>query len=177
MTGRMATPLFSASIRRVHQHRTTNLVTAKWRFILKHWIHLSLVLLDKLIVRVKKARSRFHVNGLYNKSGGTYFRTCSTIIGSKRLTTVFGMGTGVTTLICSPEEITPAYSPGVTWSWQRSCLFLVVLFCRWLLLHSKQCCRGSMTTLSRIPLTCQLSSLGHVDPWRSKNSVGKFKCD
>ena len=48
------------------------------------------------------------------KSGGTYFRTCSTIIGSKCLTTVFEMGTGVTTLICSPEKITPAYSPGVT---------------------------------------------------------------
>ncbi len=50
----------------------------------------------------------------YNRSGDTYFRTCSTIIGSKCLTTVFEMGTGVTTLICSPEKITPAYSPGVT---------------------------------------------------------------
>ena len=37
------------------------------------------------------------------KSGDTYFRTCSTIIGSECLTTVFGMGTGVTTPICSPE--------------------------------------------------------------------------
>ena len=30
------------------------------------------------------------------KPGETYFRTCGTIIGSKSLTTVFGMGTGVT---------------------------------------------------------------------------------
>mgnify|MGYP007063378198 CR=1 FL=1 len=30
------------------------------------------------------------------KPGETYFRTFGTIIGSKSLTTVFGMGTGVT---------------------------------------------------------------------------------
>ena len=63
--------------------------------------------------RIKKPRNDFSLRGLY-KSGGTYFRTCSTIIGSKRLTTVFGMVTGVTTLICSPEELTAAYSPAMT---------------------------------------------------------------
>ena len=63
--------------------------------------------------RIKKPRNDFSLRGLY-KSGGTYFRTCSTIIGSKRLTTVFGMVTGVTTLICSPEELIAAYSPAMT---------------------------------------------------------------
>ena len=32
------------------------------------------------------------VAGIKNKSGDTYFRTCSTIIGSESLTTEFGMG-------------------------------------------------------------------------------------
>ena len=31
------------------------------------------------------------VAGIKNKSGDTYFRTCSTIIGSESLTTEFGM--------------------------------------------------------------------------------------
>ena len=66
-----------------------------------------------LSMRIKKPRNDFSLRGSY-KSGGTYFRTCSTIIGSKRLTTVFGMVTGVTTLICSPEKLTAAYSPAMT---------------------------------------------------------------
>ena len=36
-------------------------------------------------------------------SGNTYSRACGTTIGSGSLTTVFGMGTGVTFQICSPE--------------------------------------------------------------------------
>ena len=36
-------------------------------------------------------------------SGDTYSRTCGTTIGSGSLTTVFGMGTGVTFQIWSPE--------------------------------------------------------------------------
>ena len=64
-------------------------------------------------VSKKKSPFTFSRERAHNKSGGTYFRTCSTIIGSKCLTTVFGMGTGVTTLICSPEETTSAYSPDV----------------------------------------------------------------
>ena len=40
---------------------------------------------------------------MFEKSGDTYFRTCSTIIGPESLTTVFGMGTGVTFQVCSPE--------------------------------------------------------------------------
>ena len=39
------------------------------------------------------------------KSGDTYFRTFGTIIGSESLTTVFGMETGVTFRIWSPEEV------------------------------------------------------------------------
>jgi hypothetical protein len=42
---------------------------------------------------------------LDNKSGDTYFRTFGTIIGSESLTTVFGMETGVTFRIWSPEEV------------------------------------------------------------------------
>ena len=42
---------------------------------------------------------------LRKKSGDTYFRTFGTIIGSESLTTVFGMGTGVTFQIWSPEEV------------------------------------------------------------------------
>ena len=37
------------------------------------------------------------------KSGDTYSRACGTTIGSGSLTTVFGMGTGVTFQIWSPE--------------------------------------------------------------------------
>ena len=38
------------------------------------------------------------------KSGDTYSRAFGTTIGSESLTTVFGMGTGVTFQICSPES-------------------------------------------------------------------------
>ena len=38
-------------------------------------------------------------------NGDTYFRTFGTIIGSESLTTVFGMETGVTFQIWSPEEV------------------------------------------------------------------------
>jgi hypothetical protein len=37
-------------------------------------------------------------------SGDTYSRACGTTIGSGSLTTVFGMGTGVTFQIWSPEN-------------------------------------------------------------------------
>src|SRR5436309_9420763 len=37
-----------------------------------------------------------------NFPGDTYFRVCCTIIGSESLTTVFGMGTGVSFPISSP---------------------------------------------------------------------------
>jgi hypothetical protein len=57
----------------------------------------------------KRTRQRVH-----KKSGGTYFRVCCTIIGSNCLTSAFGLGTGVTSLICSPEEMTAAYSLSVT---------------------------------------------------------------
>ncbi len=49
------------------------------------------------------------------KSGDTYFRTCGTIIGSESLTTVFGMGTGVTFQIWSPEEVPRAGRPDGAW--------------------------------------------------------------
>jgi hypothetical protein len=42
----------------------------------------------------------------FKNPGDTYFRTCSTIIGSGSLTAVFGMGTGVTFQIWSPEKNT-----------------------------------------------------------------------
>ena len=42
--------------------------------------------------------------GSCKKSGDTYSRTFGTTIGSESLTTVFGMGTGVTFQICSPEK-------------------------------------------------------------------------
>jgi len=38
-------------------------------------------------------------------SGDTYSRACGTTIGSGSLTTVFGMGTGVTFQIWSPENV------------------------------------------------------------------------
>ena len=41
---------------------------------------------------------------LCKKSGDTYSRTFGTTIGSESLTTVFGMGTGVTFQIWSPEK-------------------------------------------------------------------------
>jgi hypothetical protein len=41
------------------------------------------------------------------KSGDTYSRTFGATIGSESLTTVFGMGTGVTFQICSPEKDQP----------------------------------------------------------------------
>ena|SRR6266481_1779765 len=40
--------------------------------------------------------------GFENFPGDTYFRVCCTIIGSESLTTVFGMGTGVSFPIWSP---------------------------------------------------------------------------
>ena len=40
--------------------------------------------------------------GFENFPGDTYFRVCCTIIGSESLTTVFGMGTGVSFPISSP---------------------------------------------------------------------------
>ena len=45
------------------------------------------------------------------ESGNTYSRTCSTTIGSESLTTVFGMGTGVTFQIWSPERAGGRLSP------------------------------------------------------------------
>ena len=48
--------------------------------------------------------SRLTIAGLCNKSGNTYSRTFGTTIGSESLTTVFGMGTGVTFQIWSPER-------------------------------------------------------------------------
>jgi hypothetical protein len=41
---------------------------------------------------------------LKNIPGDTYFRVCCTIIGSESLTTVFGMGTGVSFPIWSPGK-------------------------------------------------------------------------
>jgi hypothetical protein len=38
------------------------------------------------------------------KTGDTYFRAFGTIIGSESLTAVFGMGTGITFQIWSPER-------------------------------------------------------------------------
>ena len=53
----------------------------------------------------KKPFATFAKGVLNNKSGDTYFRTFGTIIGSQSLTTVFGMETGVTFGIWSPEEV------------------------------------------------------------------------
>ena len=75
------------------------------------------------------------------------------------------MGTGVTTLICSPEEITPAYSPGVTWSWQIGCFdnlldgFVV----------------GHMMRPFRVRQR-ELSAQGRIDPWRFLRSVHNHPC-
>src|SRR5213078_4363842 len=44
--------------------------------------------------------------GFENFPGDTYFRVCCTIIGSESLTTVFGMGTGVSFPIWSPGSTT-----------------------------------------------------------------------
>ena len=43
------------------------------------------------------------------------FTLVGTIIGSESLTTVFGMGTGVTTTIKSPEEVLQAVKPYSTY--------------------------------------------------------------
>jgi hypothetical protein len=43
------------------------------------------------------------------------FASALTIIGPKRLTTVFGMGTGVSTWVWSPEEARRAVKPGRAW--------------------------------------------------------------
>ena len=45
-----------------------------------------------------------HLCERIKKSGDTYFRTFGTIIGSKSLTSVFDMGTGVAFWIWSPEK-------------------------------------------------------------------------
>ena len=50
-------------------------------------------------------------------SGDTYSHAFGTTIGSESLTTVFGMGTGVTFQICSPENIVSLLS-------QRKCSIL-----------------------------------------------------
>ena len=58
----------------------------------------------------KRKNPRSQVNAVWGliiknkKSGDTYSRTFGTTIGSKSLTTVFGMGTGVAFLILSPEK-------------------------------------------------------------------------
>ncbi len=52
-----------------------------------------------------------------SKSGDTYSRTLGATIGSESLTTVFGMGTGVTFQICSPEKGQPGgKAPAGRWS-------------------------------------------------------------
>ncbi len=53
----------------------------------------------------EKSSARPKPAELFKKSGNTYFRTFGTIIGSLCLTTVFGKGTGVATVICSPEMV------------------------------------------------------------------------
>ena len=56
-------------------------------------------------VRATKNPSRLLLEtarGFENFPGDTYFRVCCTIIGSESLTTVFGMGTGVSFPISSP---------------------------------------------------------------------------
>ena len=47
--------------------------------------------------------------------GDTYFRTCSTIIGSESLTTEFGMVSGVTFQIWSPEKVRRVVKPERTY--------------------------------------------------------------
>ena len=53
--------------------------------------------------------------GFWKKTGNTYFRAFGTIIGSESLTAVFGMGTGVTFPIWSPEETRRAIKPARAW--------------------------------------------------------------
>ena len=48
----------------------------------------------------------------HKKTGGPYFRHCSTIIGIESLTSMFGMGIGVTFQINHRKRPQPAYSPG-----------------------------------------------------------------
>ena len=56
------------------------------------------------VAQKKTARTTLRPCGQFLKdSGNTYSRTFGTTIGSGSLTTVFGMGTGVTFQICSPE--------------------------------------------------------------------------
>ena len=59
----------------------------------------------------KKPQGRKSMGLCLNESGNTYSRTCSTTIGSESLTTVFGMGTGVTFQIWSPERTVGRLSP------------------------------------------------------------------
>ena len=57
----------------------------------------------------KNPARAFEPRGVFvKKSGDTYSRTFGTTIGSESLTTVFGMGTGVTFQIWSPEKSSPA---------------------------------------------------------------------
>ena len=65
-----------------------------------------------------------------NDSGDTYSRACGTTIGSGSLTTVFGMGTGVTFQIWSPEI--PCRRFRDEWSPRRrsgECTVVVVVAC------------------------------------------------
>ena len=60
---------------------------------------------------------------VFDKTGDTYFRAFGTIIGSESLTTVFGMGTGVTFPISSPEETRGAIKPPrACWLVVNSCI-------------------------------------------------------
>ncbi len=69
----------------------------------------------------RKQPRELSLTGLFlDKSGNTYSRTCSTTIGSKSLTTVFGMGTGVTFWIWSPERTGGELSPNR----RTGCVFL-----------------------------------------------------
>ena len=60
---------------------------------------------------IRKARRFTARRALVYESGNTYSRTCSTTIGSESLTAVFGMGTGVTFQIWSPERAAGGLSP------------------------------------------------------------------
>ena len=70
---------------------------------------------SKVLGAHEKSPCSTRSKGFWIKPGDTYFHAFGTIIGSKSLTTVFGMGTGVTFPIWSPEETAGAMklaSPG-----------------------------------------------------------------
>lgn len=51
------------------------------------------------------------------------FTLVCTIIGSESLTSVFGMGTGITFRIWSPEKLCAAYSPAQSYvDWKKTIL-------------------------------------------------------